>query len=154
MAAGELREVRLMKKAVLPVVSHIGRVEKGQRWEAPHALAALSALGQATRLEIFRLLMSVEPEGLPAGVIADKIGSPHNTLSSHLSIMARSGLVRGVRDGRSIVYHADVDTMRALIGFLVNDCCGGHPELCNLKDTMSKASGNCKVSRRTRSDQS
>ena len=132
-----------MKKAVLPVVGHLGRVEKSDRMEAPHALAVLAALGQPTRLEIFQLLMSVEPNGLPAGVIAEKIGAPHNTLSTHLSILARAGLARGTRDGRSIIYRADVDTMRALIGFLVNDCCEGHPELCDLKDAMIKTGKNC-----------
>jgi ArsR family transcriptional regulator len=93
-------------------------------------------LGQPTRLEIFRLLMRKEPDGLPAGVIAETIGCPHNTLSTHLSILARSGLVRGTRDGRSIVYRANVDGMRNLIGFLVTDCCEGHPELCNLEDAL------------------
>ena len=130
-----------MKKATLAVVGHVGPAQKGDRMEAPHALAALAAMGQSTRLEIFRLLISSEPDGLPAGAIAEKIGSPHNTLSSHLSIMARSGLVRGARDGRSIVYRADVDAIRTLIEFLVNDCCSGHPELCDLQDAINKGSG-------------
>jgi len=132
-----------MKKATLAVVGHVGPAQRGDRMEAPHALAALAALGQPTRLEIFRLLISSEPDGLPAGAIADKIGCPHNTLSSHLSIMARSGLVRGARDGRSIMYRADVDAIRALVGFLVNDCCGGHPELCDLQDAIRGVTGCC-----------
>jgi DNA-binding transcriptional ArsR family regulator len=99
---------------------------------APHALAALAALGQPTRLEIFRLLMRCGREGLLAGAIAETIGCAHNTLSSHLSILARAGLIRGTRDGRTIRYRADVEGMRALIAFLVTDCCDGHPELCNL----------------------
>ena len=106
---------------------------------APHALAALAALGQPTRLAIFQLLMSAEPNGLAAGAIADKVGCPHNTLSSHLSILARSALVRGAREGRSIVYRANVDAMRTLIGFLVDDCCDGHPELCDLQDAIEAA---------------
>jgi ArsR family transcriptional regulator, arsenate/arsenite/antimonite-responsive transcriptional repressor len=106
---------------------------------APHALAALAALGQPTRLEIFRLLMRAEPGGLPAGSIADTIGCPHNTLSSHLSILARSGLVRGTREGRSIIYRADVEGIRTLVGFLVTDCCDGHPELCDLQDAIRSA---------------
>ena len=76
--------------------------------------------------------MRREPGGLAAGAIADAVGCPHNTLSTHLSILARSGLVRGTRDGRSIVYRADVEGMRALVAFLVTDCCDGHPEICNL----------------------
>jgi DNA-binding transcriptional ArsR family regulator len=131
-----LNEVELMKKTNLAVVGHIGPAPRGDKLSGPHALAALAALGQPTRLEIFRLLMRKEPDGLPAGVIAETIGCPHNTLSTHLSILARSGLVRGTRDGRSIVYRANVDGMRNLIGFLVTDCCEGHPELCNLEDAL------------------
>lgn len=132
-----------MKKAALAVVGHIGPEQKGDRISDPHALAALAALGQPTRLRIFRVLMAAEPNGLPAGAIAERIGCPHNTLSSHLSILARSGLVRGARAGRSIVYRADVDAIRALVGFLVNDCCGGHPELCDLQDAIRGASCGC-----------
>jgi DNA-binding transcriptional ArsR family regulator len=110
---------------------------------APHALAALAALGQPTRLEIFRLLIRAEPDGMPAGVIAEKIGCPHNSLSSHLSILARSGLVRGTRDGRSIIYRADVEGVRILIAFLVTDCCSGHPELCDLQDAIREAKSDC-----------
>jgi DNA-binding transcriptional ArsR family regulator len=125
-----------MKKSNLAVVSHIGPAPRGDELSGPHALAALAALGQPMRLGIFRLLMRREPSGMPAGEIAETIGCPHNTLSTHLSILARSGLVRGTRDGRSIVYRADVDGMRKLIGFLVTDCCEGHPELCNLEDAL------------------
>jgi DNA-binding transcriptional ArsR family regulator len=128
-----------MRKSVLAVVSHIGPAPRGDKISAPHALAAL---GQPTRLEVFRLLMRKEPEGLPAGAIAEAIGCPHNTLSTHLSILARSGLVKGTRDGRSIVYRADVEGIRALIAFMVTDCCEGHPELCNLQDAL-RENGDC-----------
>jgi ArsR family transcriptional regulator, arsenate/arsenite/antimonite-responsive transcriptional repressor len=120
-----------MAKSSLAVVGHIGPAPTGDRMSAPHALAALAALGQPTRLEIFRLLMRREPGGLAAGAIANVINCPHNTLSTHLSILARSGLVRGTRNGRSIIYRADVDGMRALIRFLIKDCCDGHPHICN-----------------------
>jgi ArsR family transcriptional regulator len=116
------------RKAALAVVGHVGPAPRGDKMSAPHALAALSALGQPSRLAIFRLLISAEPDGLPAGSIADKIGCPHNTLSSHLGVLARSGLVRGQRD--------DVDGIRRLVGFLVNDCCEGNPELCDLQDAI------------------
>jgi ArsR family transcriptional regulator, arsenate/arsenite/antimonite-responsive transcriptional repressor len=125
-----------MKKTALAVVGHVGPEPTGDRISIPHALAALAALGQPTRLEIFRVLIAAEPDGLPAGILAEKIGCPHNTLSSHVSILARSGLVRGTRDGRSIIYRADVDAIRNLVGFLINDCCGGHPELCDLQDAL------------------
>ena len=108
---------------------------------APLALSVLAALGQSTRLEVFRLLVRREPDGLSAGAVAEAIGCPQNTLSAHLAILARAGLVRGTRDGRSIIYRANVESMRALVEFLVNDCCDGHPELCGL--APSPASSGC-----------
>lgn len=124
-----------MRRSSLAVVGHLGPAPRGDTMSSPHALAALAALGQPTRLAIFRMLVRREPKGLAAGSIAESIGCPQNTLSSHLSILARSGLIRGVRDGRSIVYRADIEGMRALVGFLINDCCEGHPEICNLQGT-------------------
>ena len=131
-----------MRKGALAVVGHIGPIPTSDGMSPPHALAALAALGQPTRLEIFRLLMRAEPNGMRAGSLADVIGCPHNTLSSHLSILARSGLVRGTRDGRSIVYRADVQGIRTLVAFLITDCCDGHPEVCNLSDLLREA-GRC-----------
>ncbi len=113
------------------VVGHIGPVSHGDRMSPAHALAALAALGQPTQLEIFRILIRREPHGLPAGALADAVGAPHNTVSTHLAILARSGLVTGAREGRSIIYRADIEGMRDLISFLVTDCCGGRPELCD-----------------------
>jgi DNA-binding transcriptional ArsR family regulator len=110
---------------------------------APFALSALAALGQPTRLDIFRLLIRREPEGLPAGAIAEDVGCAHNTLSTHLAILARAGLVRGTRDGRSIVYRASIDGMRALVSFLIRDCCDGHPELCNLLGEVRPSGCGC-----------
>jgi ArsR family transcriptional regulator len=132
-----------MPKGSLAVVGHIGPATRGDKLSPPHALAAFAALGQPTRLTIFQLLMRAEPLGLAAGALAEKVGCPHNTLSSHLSILARSGLVRGARDGRSIIYRADVETIRTLVGFLVDDCCDGHPELCHLQEAISAASCGC-----------
>ena len=131
-----------MARSALAVVGHLAPAVTGEGMTGPHALSALAALGQPTRLEIFRLLIRREPSGLPAGEIAETIGCPHNTLSSHLSILARAGLVRGAREGRSIVYRADVEGMRALVGFLVNDCCEGRPEVCDLQDAL-RASACC-----------
>lgn len=132
-----------MKNRALAVVGHFGPPPGGRRMAAPHALAALAALGQPTRLEIFRRLMRAEPSGLAAGALADAIGCPHNTLSSHLSILARSGLVRGTRQGRSIVYRADVEGIRSLVGFLVTDCCDGRPEFCDLEAAIRRAACDC-----------
>src|SRR6266404_2817110 len=133
-----------MPKGALAVVGHAGPVSTGDKMSAPHALAALAALGQPTRLEIFTLLMRAEPDGMAAGAIADNIGCPHNTLSSHLGILARSGLVRGTRNGRSIIYRANVEAMKSLIAYLVNDCCDGHPELCGVQDALRVANCGCK----------
>lgn len=131
-----------MKESSVAVVGHVGPEHRDDRISVPHALAALAALGQPTRLEIFRLLVANEPHGLAAGAIAEQIGCPHNTLSAHLSILARSRLARGTRDGRSIVYRAEVDALRMLIEFLINDCCGGHPELCDLQNAMHASAYN------------
>lgn len=119
-----------MARPALAVVAHAGPVADGDTLSSAHALSALAALGQPTRLRIFQMLMGAEPNGRQAGSIAEEIGCPHNTLSTHLAILARAGLVRGTRDGRAIVYRADLEGMRALLSYIVNDCCSGHPELC------------------------
>ena len=98
--------------------------------DADQAIIAFSALAQPTRLEVFRLLMEYEPNGLPAGEIARRIGVPHNTMSTHLAILTRAGLIEAERQSRSIVYRAQLDAVRTLAGFLVKDCCGGRPEIC------------------------
>jgi len=111
--------------------------------EAPHALAALAALGQPTRLSIFRLLVRKEPDGLSAGALAEAVGCPHNTLSTHVAILVRAGLVNGTREGRTITYRADPPGTRALIAFLVTDCCDGRPELCGLPGQADEAECGC-----------
>ena len=127
----------------LAVIGHLGPGFSGKAMAAPHALAALAALGQPSRLAIFRLLVRKEPKGLPAGAIAEAIGCPHNTLSTNIAILARAGLVKGSRDGRTITYRADAMGIRALIAFLVNDCCDGRPELCGLTGAMDDAGCGC-----------
>lgn len=131
----------------IAVVSHVSPRAARQPLLADHAVAALSALGQSTRLQIFRLLMHSEPDGLPAGAIADRIGAAHNTLSAHLGILARAGLVRGARDGRSIIYRANIEEMKALISFLVSDCCEGNSDLCDFRAAL-KALGCCAPARK------
>ena len=93
-------------------------------------LQGLGALAQPTRLAAFRLLVRAGPEGLPAGEAARRLNVPHNTMSGHLAELARAGLVRSRRDGRSVVYAADLDGLAGLVEFLVADCCGGRPEEC------------------------
>jgi DNA-binding transcriptional ArsR family regulator len=94
------------------------------------ATMALAALAQPTRLDVFRLLVKQEPEGLPAGDIAKTLVVPHNTMSSHLAILDRAGLISSQRHGRSIVYRANLATLQSLTLFLLQDCCGGEPALC------------------------
>jgi DNA-binding transcriptional ArsR family regulator len=93
-------------------------------------ILALAALAQGTRLDTFRLLVRHEPEGLPAGEIARQLAIPHNTMSSHLAILTRAGLIGAERQSRSIVYRARLDQLREMTLFLVKDCCGGNPDLC------------------------
>ncbi|UFW85937.1 metalloregulator ArsR/SmtB family transcription factor [Bradyrhizobium barranii] len=121
-----------MRKSMLAVASHANAMLAGSAFGEPHAISALSALAQPTRLAIVRLLMKHEPIGITAGQIAETIGAPHNTLSSHLAILVRAGLLRSSREGRTIIYRSDLEGMRSVIAFLVDDCCDGHPELCNL----------------------
>jgi len=96
----------------------------------PKAVEALSALAHAHRLAVFRLLVRAGTDGLPAGEVAREVGALPNTLSTHLTILGHAGLIRSRREGRSIIYSADYDGMRDLLGFLVADCCGGRPEIC------------------------
>ncbi|WP_404419565.1 ArsR/SmtB family transcription factor [Brevundimonas vesicularis] len=98
--------------------------------ETEPAILALSALAQSTRLEAFRLLVRHEPGGLPAGEIANHLAIPANTLSSHLGVLTRAGLIRSERRSRSIIYRVDLDRLRDLVLFLLKDCCGGRADLC------------------------
>jgi arsenate reductase len=98
--------------------------------EEDTAIEALAALAQPTRLRAFRMLVGAGLNGIAAGEIARAEGVPHNTMSNHLALLARAGLVRSRKDGRSVIYAADLDGTRALLSFLVSDCCSEHPEIC------------------------
>jgi ArsR family transcriptional regulator len=98
--------------------------------ETESAILALAALAQSTRLEVFRLLIKHEPEGLAAGEIAKTLAVPQNTMSAHLAVLSRAGLVTARRVSRSIVYRADLVRFQAVMLFMLNDCCGGRPEIC------------------------
>lgn len=93
-------------------------------------IEALSALAQPTRLAAFRLVVEHEPDGLPAGEIARQLDVPQNTMSTHLAQLTRAGLLTSDKHGRTIIYRAEINHMRAVMSYLVNDCCGGRPELC------------------------
>lgn len=107
--------------------------------EKKDALAAFAALSQSTRLDVFRLLVQVGEVGMSAGEIAAALDVRQNTLSANLSVLLHAGLVRNLREGRSIRYFADTDGLRGLLGFLLQDCCGGRPEICDplIKDIAS-----------------
>ena len=83
--------------------------------ESEDAILALAALAQPTRLDVFRLLVKHEPDGLAAGEIAKALAVPQNTMSSHLSILSRAGLVSAQRFSRSIVYRADLARLQAVM---------------------------------------
>ena len=93
-------------------------------------VARLGSLGQSTRLAVLRGLLKVHPDGLNAGDIARTYDVPHNTMSAHLAVLSRAGLVRVERQGRVMNYRADLGGFRGLVEFLARDCCGGRPELC------------------------
>jgi len=98
--------------------------------ESKDAMAALAALAQETRLSIFRLLVRVGPEGIPAGTIGGTLAVPAATLSFHLKELSHAGLVSSRQEGRFIYYSTDYDRMAALMTFLTENCCKGMPQAC------------------------
>ncbi len=91
------------------------------------AVAALAALAQDNRLDVFRLLVQAGPDGMSAGAIAEALDLPPNTLTFHFDRLRTAGLVTVRREGRSMIYAARFETMNALLGFLTENCCGGAP---------------------------
>lgn len=98
--------------------------------EMETAVSGLAALAHDGRLAAFRLLVQAGGDGLAAGEIARRLDVLPNTLSSSLNILSHAGLIRSRREGRSIIYTANYDAMRLLLAFLMEDCCGGKPEIC------------------------
>lgn len=94
------------------------------------AIAALAALAQPTRLQVFRRLVNCYPDEWAAGEIARLCKTPHNTMSTHLAILTRASLVSGRKQGRMMHYQADISGFRKLINFLLQDCCKGRAEIC------------------------
>jgi DNA-binding transcriptional ArsR family regulator len=94
------------------------------------AVAALSALAQENRLEVFRLLVQAGPDGLAAGEIAERLSIAAPTLSFHLAQLRHAGLVHQRRDGRSLIYATNYDGMNALMSFLTENCCGANRAQC------------------------
>ncbi len=94
------------------------------------ALKAFDALSQGTRLDVFRLLVQAGADGMLAGEIGEHLDVRQNTMSTNLAILLNAGLIKNAREGRSVRYFADLEGVRGLLGFLMEDCCGGKPELC------------------------
>ena len=111
--------------------------------ESTAAIDACAALAQPTRLEAFRRLVRAGPEGLPAGGVAQALGVPANTMSTHLAILERAGLVASRREGRLVYYSAALDQVRALIGFLLEDCCAGNPDVCDAVAIFARDAAAC-----------
>lgn len=96
----------------------------------PEAVSALGALSHEQRLAVFRLLVQAGPEGMSAGAIAEALGSPASSMSFHLAHLTRAGLIAQRRESRMLIYTADYDRVLATISYLLEDCCGGSPEVC------------------------
>ena len=93
--------------------------------ESTSVVNALAALAQETRLQIFRSLVRAGPEGLPAGAIAEAIGTPASTLSFHLKELANAGLANARQEGRFVYYSANYSTMSEVVAYLTAHCCQG-----------------------------
>jgi DNA-binding transcriptional ArsR family regulator len=98
--------------------------------EIKSAIASLSALAHEGRLAAFRILVQAGPDGIAAGEIARRLDTPPNTLSANLKVLTHSGLLASRREGRSIIYSARFDHMSQLLGYLMEDCCAGSPQIC------------------------
>jgi DNA-binding transcriptional ArsR family regulator len=98
--------------------------------DTSQAVDAFSALSHETRLTVFKLLLKEGEQGLSAGVIARQLDVQPSTLTSHLHILKRSGLLQSTRQQQKIVYSADIQGTRELLRFLTQECCQGQPEIC------------------------
>jgi ArsR family transcriptional regulator len=111
--------------------------------EINSAIGALAALAQDTRLRIFRMLVKICPEGLPAGEIAAELGIPNNTLSFHLNHLTQAGLISCTRSGRSLIYALNGDGIRELLAYLMEDCCQGRIDLFAKRDAEAQPTACC-----------
>jgi ArsR family transcriptional regulator len=107
--------------------------------EKSDVVTALAALAQDNRLDVFRLLVQAGPEGMPAGAVAEALDLAPNTLTFHFDRLRGAGLVTVRREGRSMIYAARFQTMNALVGFLMENCCGGVPEKCKPVGACNRA---------------
>jgi ArsR family transcriptional regulator, arsenate/arsenite/antimonite-responsive transcriptional repressor len=96
-----------------------------KNFNAENVIAALSALAHEHRLALFRLLVQAGQQGMPAGAIAEALALPNSSLSFHLAHLTRAGLIQKNRKSRSLIYTADYAAMNGLVGYLMDNCCGG-----------------------------
>jgi DNA-binding transcriptional ArsR family regulator len=114
------------------------------------AIAALGALAQETRLELFRLLVATGPEGLPAGVIAERLGVLPSSLTFHLNQLHHAGLITQRRQSRQLIYSAAYGAMNELLAYLTENCCGRGQSCapaCNPADAFSTGDSDETVAR-------
>lgn len=117
------------------------------------AVQALSALAQATRLSIFRLLVQAGPAGMAAGSIGEKLDLPPATLSFHLAGLTRAGLADSRQDGRYVIYSANFPNMSDLVAFLTENCCRGSacaPQSCQPGSNTEVEGGQHETAKRAR----
>lgn len=107
------------------------------------AAEMFSALGHEGRLAIFRLLVEAGPDGVPAGGVSRALDVAPSTLSANLTILSQAGPITSRREGRSIIYSADFGMVGGLLGFLVEDCCNGAPEVCAPLGSLLARVGTC-----------
>jgi len=100
--------------------------------DTSQATDSFSALSHETRLTVFRLLLKEGKEGLSAGIIAKELSVQPSTLTAHLHILRRAGLIQSARQKQKILYSANIQGTHDLLNFLTNECCQGHPEICQI----------------------
>ena len=114
------------------------------------AIAALGALAQETRLEVFRLLVATGPQGLPAGVIAERLGVMPSSLTFHLNQLHHAGLITQRRQSRQLIYSAEYSAMNDLLAYLTENCCGrgqSCASACNPTDAFTTGDSDEAVAR-------
>jgi DNA-binding transcriptional ArsR family regulator len=114
-----------LTRLAAPYISTVIEMNGRPVMEAAHAVEALGALAQEHRLALFRLLVQAGDDGLPAGELATALSIPNSSLSFHLAHLTRVGLIDQRREGRSLIYSANYDAMNRLVGYLMENCCGG-----------------------------
>lgn len=104
-----------------------------------HAVIALGALAQESRLQLFRHLVQAGPAGAIPSALSEALGIAPSSLSFHLKELLHAGLVGATRNGRSINYVANFAAMNSLLGFLTENCCGGNS--CAPESSFARAAG-------------